>query len=133
MIKSVQLIRLPCYEEDECNLVVAEGNEIPFSIVRVFNVKAKRESVRGKHAHRVCTQLLICTNGSIEVRCDDSNSTEVYLLDKPNYGLIIKPGIWAEQKYLEDNTVLTVLCDSLYEEDEYICSYEEFKAYHKNY
>ena len=129
MNELVRLIEFPCYKEDESNLVAIEGSskEVPFSIARVFHVKDKIGSKRGRHAHYQCTQLLICTNGSIEVICDDGNSIKQYILDKPNFGLIVKPGIWAEQKYLEDNSILTVLCDRHYEENDYIYDYDEIK------
>ena len=131
MIKSVELITLPYYQENNGDLVVAEGNssEFSFSIARIFNIRAQRGDVRGKHAHLQCTQMLICTNGAIEVYCDDNSTTEVYVLDKPNYALLISPGIWTKQKYLVDNTVLTVLCDRPYEEEDYIRNYTDFIVY----
>jgi hypothetical protein len=55
----------------------------------------------------------------------------VYTLDEPNFALFIASGIWADQKYLENNTILTVLCDRLYEKADYIHSYDEFKAFRK--
>jgi dTDP-4-dehydrorhamnose 3,5-epimerase-like enzyme len=125
----VNLIELPLYEDNHNALVVAEGStaNVPFIISRVFNVQASIGSIRGKHAHLKCTQLLICTIGSVEVICDDGFSLKKYILDKSNFGLLIKPGVWAQQKYLEEHTVLTVLCDRPYEEDDYVCDYEEFK------
>ena len=94
MIKSVKLIELPYYKESNGDLVVVDGqsNVIPFSIMRIFNVRSERGSIRGKHAHRHCAQLLICTNGAIEVQCDDSIESCKYVLDKANYGLLIPPG-----------------------------------------
>ena len=38
------------------------------------------------------------------MKCDDSSKNEVYVLDKPNIGLLVSPGIWTEQKYIENNT-----------------------------
>ena len=127
-MKLVKLIELPYHKEINGDLVVAEGENsvIPFSIKRVFNVRAQKGNIRGRHAHRHCSQLLICTNGAVEVKCDDSSTNEVYVLDKPNFGLLIAPGIWAEQKYIENNTNLTVICDRLYEKEDYINSYEDF-------
>jgi hypothetical protein len=43
-------------------------------------------------------------------------------------GLIIPPGIWAQQTYLTENSVLTVLCDKLYQAADYIRDYEEFTS-----
>jgi len=130
-MKLVKLIELPYLKENNGDLVVVEGEIIPFSIKRVFNVRQQKGDIRGKHAHRHCSQLLICTNGAVEVKCDDSRTTEIYVLDKPNFGLFIPPGIWADQKYLENNTILTVLCDRSFEEADYLRNYDDFKLFSK--
>ena len=130
-MKLVKLIELPYHKENNGDLVVVEGEIIPFSIKRVFNVRQQKGDIRGRHAHRHCSQLLICTNGAVEVKCDDSRTTEIYVLDKPNFGLFIPPGIWADQKYIENNTILTVLCNRPFEEADYVRNYDDFKLFSK--
>ncbi len=129
-IDAVTLIKLPHHVADNGDLVVMEGMvHFPFSIARVFVVRAPVGAVRGRHAHKTCSQLLICTIGSIEVLCDDGFSTHTYLLDRPSIGLLVPPGIWAQQTYLSPESVLTVLCDMPYEEGDYVRGYDDFKAY----
>ena len=130
-MKSVKLIEFPTFKEDNGELSVFEyGNQfVPFSIKRIFNVRSEIGSVRGKHAHRLCSQLLICSNGAIEVLCDDSVNQNVFMLDKPNYGLLVPPGIWAEERYIEHNSTMTVICDRIYEAEDYISDYELFKDF----
>ena len=65
------------------------------------------------------------------MKCDDSCTTEIYVLDNPNFGLFIPPGIWADQKYIENNTILTVLCDRPFEEADYLRNYEDFMLFAK--
>ena len=89
VMKLVKLIEFPYLKENNGDLVVVEGEIIPFSIKRVFNVRQQKGDIRGRHAHRHCSQLLICTNGAVEVKCDDSSTNELYVLDKPNLGLLI--------------------------------------------
>ena len=134
-MKNVNLIRLDNHKNHDGNLVVLEGSskEIPFSINRVFNVHTSNIGLRrGKHAHKLCTQLLICSNGSIEVFCDNFFEKKIFNLNQPNIALIISPGVWAEQKCLEENSVLTVLCDRPYEMLDYIHDYEEYKHFINN-
>ena len=130
-MKSVKLLEFPVFKEENGVLSVFEQNSsaIPFQIKRIFNVRASQGSVRGKHAHRLCSQLLICSNGAIEVLCDDSLNKNVFLLDKPNYGLLVPPGIWAEEKYIEHNSTMTVICDRIYEAEDYISDYQLFKDF----
>jgi len=127
----VKLLEFPIFDEDSGELVVFEESisAIPFPIKRIFNVRSEKGSVRGKHSHRLCSQILICSNGSIEVTCDDSINKETYLLDKPNYGLLVLPGIWAEQKYIKHDSTMTVICDRLYESEDYISDYADFIAF----
>ena len=131
MIDSVKLIQFPVFKEDNGELSVFEQNinGIPFQIERIFNVRSNKGSVRGQHAHRLCSQLLICSNGSIEVTCDDSFNKKVFLLDRPNYGLLVPPAIWAEQNYLQNNSSMTVICDRPYEAKDYISNYKLFKEF----
>ena len=130
-MESVQLIQFPVFKEDNGELSVFEQNSkaIPFQIERIFNVRSDKGSLRGQHAHHLCSQLLICSNGSIEVTCDDSLNKKVFLLDRPNYGLLVPPAIWAEQNYLENNSSMTVVCDRPYEAKDYISNYKFFKEY----
>jgi dTDP-4-dehydrorhamnose 3,5-epimerase-like enzyme len=133
-VKSIKLIYFDYHKSVNGDLVVAEGQSanVPFSIARIFNVRAKKGSVRGGHAHRECTQLLICTNGEVNVTCDDGKEISTSILDKPNLGLMIEPGIWSEQMYTKENTILTVLCDSSYNEADYIRNYKDFLIYKEN-
>ena len=129
-IDSLSLITFPHHLEDNGSLIVMEElKNVPFKIARVFVVLASVGSIRGEHAHRLCSQLLTCPTGSIEVLCDDGSKQIKYFLNKPNLGLLLPPGIWAKQTYLDQNSVLTVLCDRPYEVDDYIRDYNEFKTY----
>jgi len=102
---------------------------VPFPIARVFFVRAPADSVRGQHAHRVCSQFLVCASGRVDVCCDDGKVTMDFVLDNPKVGLLIPSGVWAEQSYRTSGSVLTVLCDRPYEESDYIREYESFKRY----
>jgi len=128
----VRLINLPYDFADNGNLTVVEGLiHIPFAIARIFVVCGTANSIRGNHAHKECTQFLTCPHGAIEVLCEDGSEVATFILDKPEIGLLIPPGIWAQQRYLGDNSVLTVLCDRLYESLDYIRNYEDYKDYRK--
>lgn len=125
---AVTLIRFPTFEDGNGTLGVYEsGDRVPFDIKRVFTVSAQAHDVRGEHAHKKCTQLLICVEGEIRVDCDDGSQVTQYLLKGMSAGLLVPPGVWAREEYLTDNSVLMVLCDRGYETDDYIRDYDEFK------
>ena len=129
-VKDVRIINLPTDFSENGDLTVMEGSKhVPFSIARVFVVRATEGSIRGLHAHKFCTQFLTCPYGIVEVICDDSDVTTTFKLDNPGVGLLIPPGIWAHQRYVRNNSVLTVLCDRIYEANDYIREYLVFKEY----
>jgi hypothetical protein len=119
--------------EDRSIVPIEAGKEAPFDILRVFTIRATRAGlVGGRHAHYRCTQLLICVEGACDVLCSaglPGEEDRIWRLDDPARGLLIPPTIWAEQRYLADPTVLTVLCDRPYEADDYIRDLEAFRSF----
>ena len=129
-LNRVALIKLPLYCDHNGDLVVMEGlTDVPFAIARTFVIRAAAGAIRGQHAHKACTQFLTCPIGAIEVRCDDGVGMASYILDRPDIGLLIPPGVWAQETYQVQNSILTVLCDRPYEAHDYIRDYADFKAY----
>ena len=126
------LIKFPLHIEENGYLSVFEvGKDIPFNIQRVFTVTALEADIRGEHAHKKCSQLLVCVHGTIKVRWDDGYSKGIVLLEKMSEGFLIQPGVWATQEYLEGHSVLMVLCDRIYEAEDYIRDYNEFLSWVK--
>src|SRR4051812_26641800 len=125
-----ELIHFSKHLDDNGVLCVYEcGRHVPFDIRRVFTISARHGDVRGDHAHKKCTQLLVCVSGQIHVACDDGSVVSEYLLDGMGVGLLVPPGIWATEKYLENDAVLMVLCDRGYEAEDYIRDYKDFKTF----
>ena len=109
--------------------VYESGKCVPFDVQRVFTIRAKSGQDRGDHAHKRCTQLLVCLAGKVLVCCDNGQSVQEYLLDNMAAALLIPPGVWARQKYLDDDTILMVLCDRWFEAEDYIREYADFKSF----
>jgi len=119
--------------EDKGFLVVIENaGAPPFSIARVFIVQAEKNAVRGRHAHKLCSQFLVCSSGEVLITCTDGDERVEFLLNKPSLGLLIPPGFWSEQVYLTENSALTVLCDRVYEAEDYIREYSNFLKFRKS-
>jgi dTDP-4-dehydrorhamnose 3,5-epimerase-like enzyme len=130
LMSKVAHVNFPLYSESNGQLSVYEVDKgVPFLPSRIFTVSAAKGDVRGDHAHKKCSQLLICVHGEIHVTCDDGGALTEHTLNSINYGLLIPPGVWATEAYLTDGAKLVVLCDRVYESDDYIRSYPEFKKY----
>ena len=131
-LADVEIIELQTIPDDTGELMIMEsGDGLSMSIERVFVVSATKDTRRGCHAHKECTQILICLSGACTVLCDDGENRKSFELKKTNQGLFLPPTIWAEQYFTEDQTNLLVLCDHFYDENDYIRDYEVFKNYRK--
>ena len=63
---------------------------------------------------------------SISILLDDGETKETVVLDRPNKGLYLSHYIWREMFDFSDDAVLMVLASKLYDESDYIRSYDEF-------
>ena len=117
---------------DDRGILIAleENKNVPFNIRRCYYMYNTQPGVRrGFHAHKSREQFLVCVSGSCKIFLDDGQSKETVLLDRPNKGLYIAHNIWREMFDFSDNAVLMVLASKLYDESDYIRSYDEFLQY----
>jgi dTDP-4-dehydrorhamnose 3,5-epimerase-like enzyme len=129
-IGDVRVTNLPRFADRQGFLVAYEAAaHFQIDLRRVFVVSGHGGAERGKHAHRELTQVLVCLSGACRVTCDDGKSKQEVLLDRPERALVIPPGIWAKQHYIDPVNVLMVLCDLPFDEGDYIRNYEEFIAF----
>ncbi|MHA1598160.1 MAG: sugar 3,4-ketoisomerase [Alphaproteobacteria bacterium] len=133
-IDAAATLPVTCHENASGRLTVLQGGvDVAFDISRVFHVVGTdTETPRGKHAHLECKQALFCISGGCQVTLDDGANRKTMLLAAGGDGLYIPPGLWAEQRYMEQGTVLAVLCDQPYDEADYIRDYEDFLGYRQN-
>jgi RimJ/RimL family protein N-acetyltransferase len=104
--------------------------EVPFEIKRIFYLyDIPGGESRGAHAHKECHQFLVAASGSFEVLLDDGKLKRQILLNRPDIGLHIPPGIWASEINFSSGAICLVLASHEYNEDDYIRDYEEFNKY----
>ncbi len=114
-------------DEDGLLISLEQNHNIPFEIKRVYYIfNTNYGVIRGKHAHKNLEQVLICTSGSCKVSLDDGENKQEYTLNCKTQGLYIKDMIWREMFDFSNNCVLMVLASELYNENDYVRSYEEF-------
>jgi hypothetical protein len=122
------VIELPRIQNRAGNITpVSSIENIPFDIRRVFYIyDIPGGESRGAHAHKECHEFLIAASGSFEIEMDDGINKRTVVLNRPYYGLHIPPGIWAAEKGFSSGAVCLVLNSHLYEDSDYIRSYEEY-------
>jgi hypothetical protein len=77
--------------------IVQSDSVLPFAVKRVYYLyDVPGGSERGGHAHKALQQLIVAASGSFDVILDDGIMKKTVRLNRPNYGLLIVPGIWRE-------------------------------------
>lgn len=107
--------------------VVNNNDEIPFDVKRIFYLyDIPGGESRGAHAHKECHQFLVAASGSFEVLLDDGVTKRQVLMNRPDLGLHIPPGIWASEINFSSGSICLVLASHEYNERDYIRDYEVY-------
>lgn len=108
---------------------ISEGDSLPLEVKRIYWTYFTPEEIkRGNHAHHDLQQVLFAAAGRITVETETINGEKnTFLLERPNQGLFIPKLCWRAMQY-SHNAVQICLASHEYDEQDYIRSYEEFKA-----
>jgi len=129
-ISDCRIIEVPRVNNRAGNISVIESSGlIPFDIKRVFWIyDIPAGEARGAHAHKECHQFLIAASGSFEVEVDDGIEKKIFFLNRPFYGLHVPPGIWAHEMNFSSGAICLVLTSHLFNSEDYIRDYEDYKT-----
>lgn len=122
------------------NTTVVEGNRnVPFNLRRIYYLyDIPGGESRGGHAHKELYQLIVAASGSFEVLLDDGENKKIVRLDRPNFGLLVIPGIWRELMEFSSGAICIVLASHKYKKSDYMRNYNSFvkfkqKHFNENY
>lgn len=134
VVRDLSVATHPCHADARGALWPLElSRAVDFAPVRLFWVaQVPNGQSRGGHAHKGCSQYMICQSGSIDVEVHDGAETAAFGL-QPGQALLIPPGLWASERYNGTDAMLLVLCDRPYDRDDYIASMEEFLSYRRDF
>ncbi len=71
-------------------------------------------------------QLIVAASGSFDVILDDGRNKKIVQLNRPNYGLLVVPGIWREIVNFSSGAICLVLASQKYLATDYIRIYNKF-------
>lgn len=127
------IVELPQVHNRAGNITALENlANLPFETKRVYYLyDVPGGAERGGHAHKQLQQLVIAVSGAFDVLLDDGKNKKIIRLDRPFYGLHIVHGIWRELLNFSSGAICFVLASRLYEENDYLRDYTEFKRLKK--
>lgn len=116
-----QIVCMTPHVDERGALLAFDYSSLPFVPRRAFTVtQVPKGTVRGQHAHRKASQLLICLSGRVRVDLWRDVKRTTLDLDDPATGLVVLPGTYASQTYLLPQTTLLVFANEPYDPDDYI-------------
>ena len=125
-VKDCILVDIPTCIDERGRISVMD-KELPFEVKRVFwlhHIKEGKE--RGAHALLNGIEIMVAIHGSLVLDLDDSKDKVSIVLDCPEKGIIIKPGIWFRTHNFQDDGVALILADEEYSRDRYTYDYNIF-------
>ena len=72
---------------------------------------------------------MICVSGAVNVTCEDGRQESTFTLNRRDQALLVPPGLWNTVEFRQNDSVLVVLCDRIYEAHDYIHDYAEFLSF----
>ena len=127
-IMTPEFIHFQKFSDARGALVALEQHRnIPFTIKRTYYIFDNlKDTRRGFHAHLELQQVAVCVKGSCSFLLDNGRSRCNVRLNSPTQGLYIGNAIWREMYDFSSDCVLLVLASELFEESDYIRSYDDF-------
>jgi hypothetical protein len=116
------------FSDPRGSLTPIEGERhVPFPVRRIFYFyDIPVGESRGAHAHRIQEQVIICLAGSFDVLLDDGERRQLVRVSRPWNGLYVPAMLWASQVSFDGGTVGLVVASDVFDEADYIRSYDEF-------
>ncbi len=133
-INNAHIIELPKVTDPRGNLsFIQNSDQIPFDIKRAYWIyDVPGGMFRNGHAFHSQHEFIVALSGSFDVVLKDGNEECRIHMSRSYYGLYIPPMTWREIDNFSTNSVAMVLSSTLYDEDDYIRDYEQFKRYCNN-
>ena len=111
------------------SLFVLDQFKLPFLPKRVFFVsRVPKNSKRGQHAHKSCSQIIIVTQGVVEILYDTGKTSEKFVLEEGLNAILIPPMVWSTQHTLSLESTICVLASHAYDSYDYVYNYSTFKS-----
>jgi hypothetical protein len=118
------LLNMEVFPDDLANISVL-NIPVDIKIPRVFSIKMKEDTTRGKHAHKECWQIILSITHEVDVVVNFGQVQSKYRLLPLTSILVAPPMNWVELN-CPKNSIVTVLTSQIFSESDYIRNFEEY-------
>ena len=117
-----QVLTLPQFADERGSLCKVEAmRDVPFDVKRVYWITSvPPDAVRGRHAHRWVTELLVAVSGSFVVHYKSASDSGSVTLRAPRDALLVPPAYWRDLEDFSSDAVCLVLASGYYDPDDYV-------------
>jgi hypothetical protein len=130
-VEDIEVINLRIFGKASGKLFAVENFAgVPWEIKRVFIITTENYENRGNHAHKNCNQAFIVLSGQISLKCFDGSHKALYTLLPMEKILCIPPHIWVNLE-MGPASILMVLSEKLFDEEDYIRNKQDFFNFRK--
>ena len=121
-MEKVKLVSLPKILDKRGNLSVIESeSQVPFSIKRTYLIyDVPGGEVRGGHAFFEQKEMIVVLSGSLDVIVFDGVKEQKFSLNRSYQGLYIPNGLWRHMENFATNTLVLVMSNTNFNENDYI-------------
>ena len=125
------IIHFPKIHNRAGNITPIQNNiEVPFAIKRVYYLyDVPGGESRGAHGHKELEQIIIAASGSFDITIDDGKNKKTVQLNRPYFGLHLKPGMWRDLSNFSSGAICLVLASQLYDANDYLREYTDFLTF----
>jgi oxalate decarboxylase/phosphoglucose isomerase-like protein (cupin superfamily) len=83
--------------------------------------------VRGGHAYKELSEVIIALSGSFEVVLHNGNEEKRFMLNRSYTALYIPKMMWRQLENFSTNAMALIAADAAYDEADYIRDFNEFQ------
>lgn len=130
-MKKTKLIDLPKILDPRGNLSFLESeNHVPFNIKRTYWIyDVPGGEIRGGHAFKEQEEVIIVLSGSLDIVIFDGIKENRISLNRSYKALYIPNRLWRHMENFATNTVVMIVSNTKFNEEDYIRDFEQFKTF----
>ena len=130
-MKKIKKFKIKSYSKSSGKIITMSFDKnFPIKVKRAFFLYDKKGKIRGDHAHKKCAQFFYPVLGKFMLKVQThKKNVKILLKDSAEKGVLVPPKHWVSVKFLSKNSSLMVICDQLYNANDYINNFIEYKKF----